>query len=339
MRKLMLTLIIAILAAPLLFWIALATVLVAVDRTEFVYVTQFGRHVATYDGGRDDEAGLHWRWPWPIQSVQRLDRRLQSFDLPGAELLTHDPRRGTIDRTLTMVAYVCWRISDADGVDWFIRRVGTPEQARTILGQRVSSQLGAVIGRMEMDDLINTESGKVDNSMRTLRTRLLDELKDGARREYGIDLVDIRLRRHSYPEAVRQAIFSRIISERNKKVADYQSEGAQLADNIKSEARRDAAITVSEARARAQELKGQADADADRIRNAAQGKDPEFYAFLKKLEEYQRILGDNKTVLLLSSHRDLFDLLFSPPKPAGANGVPRPAGAPVTARPASGGGK
>src|SRR6516164_377538 len=122
MRKLMLTLIIAILAAPLLFWIALATILVAVDRTEFVYVTQFGKHVATYDGAIDSDAGLHWRWPWPVQSVLTLDRRLQSFDLPGTELLTNDPKRKTIDRTLTIVGYVCWRISEEDGgVDWFVR--------------------------------------------------------------------------------------------------------------------------------------------------------------------------------------------------------------------------
>ena len=84
-----------------------------VDRTEFVYLTQFGRHVATYDGADDDQAGLHFRLPWPIQSVQRLDRRLQYFDLPGAELLTRDAKRNTIDKTLTIDAYVCWRIADA----------------------------------------------------------------------------------------------------------------------------------------------------------------------------------------------------------------------------------
>src|SRR5437870_13508867 len=62
-----------------------------VDRTEFVYVTQFGEHVATYDGVAD--GGLHWKWPWPVQSIQRLDRRLQYFDLPETEVLTHAPRR------------------------------------------------------------------------------------------------------------------------------------------------------------------------------------------------------------------------------------------------------
>src|SRR5712692_9498107 len=98
-----------------------------VDRADYVYVTQFGKPLITYDG--ENDAGLHWKLPWPIQSVQRLDHRLQVFDLAGAELLTHDPRGNTIDKTLTMSAYVCWRIADKDGVGLFIRSVGTPERA------------------------------------------------------------------------------------------------------------------------------------------------------------------------------------------------------------------
>src|SRR5437588_2641571 len=78
-----------------------------VDRTEFVYLTQFGRHVATYDGADDDQAGLHFRWPWPVESALGVDRRLQYFDLPGTELLTRDVKRNTIDKTLTVDAYVC----------------------------------------------------------------------------------------------------------------------------------------------------------------------------------------------------------------------------------------
>jgi membrane protease subunit HflC len=316
MNKLLYWLTGILIALPILIWPALSTLFFTVDRTEFVYLTQLGRHVATFDGAKDEEAGLHWRWPWPIQTVQRLDRRLQYFDLPAAELLTHDAKGKTIDRTLTMEAYVCWRIDDGEGVDRFIRTVGLPERARTILGQRLSSLLGALVGQMEMDDLISTEPGRTQAKARALRQGLLDSLRGPAQGEYGIQLVDVRLKRHQYPQAVKPEIHSRIISERNKKVADYQSEGAQLAENIRSEAARDARNIRTEAHAREQELKSRADAEADKIRNAAHSQDVEFYAFLKKLEQYQRILGDNKTVLLLSSHRDLFDLLLNPPKPA-----------------------
>jgi membrane protease subunit HflC len=343
MRRFIYILIALVLTFPLLLRLALTTCLFAVDRTEYAYVTQLGRHIATYDGARDEDAGLHGRWPWPVQSVQTLDRRLQFFDLPETELLTHDPRGKTIDRTLTIVAYLCWRITDEnEGVDKFVRRVGDADKAKAILGQRINSQLGAAVGRMELDDLISVVPGKVAATMDDLRSRLLEDLRGRVREDYGIDLVDMRLRRFNYPSAVRSAIFARIKSERDKKVADYQSEGAQLAANIRSEADRDARNIVTEARAWEQKRKGQADADADRIRSAAHSKDVEFYAFLKKLDEYQRFLGDNKTVLLLSANREWFDLLFHPPRPStgNGNGTGKPITGPVPPKtPGTGGGR
>ena len=96
----------AIVAFCLVFLDVAATSFVAVDASEYAYVTQFGRPVTVYDGAT--AAGLHWKLPWPIQSAIRLDRRLQIFDLPTPELLTHDAAGKTIDRTLSVSAYVCW---------------------------------------------------------------------------------------------------------------------------------------------------------------------------------------------------------------------------------------
>jgi membrane protease subunit HflC len=291
--------------------------LYTVDRTEFVYLTQFGRHVATFDGADDADAGLHVKWPWPVQAVQRVDRRLQYFDLPGAELSTRDVQRNTIDKMLTIDAYVCWRIADADGVDRFLRAVGTAEGARAILVQRIGSDLGAAIGDMELSDLVSVEPRKVDQKRAELRRRLLEEgsrpLRETARSDYGIEIVDVRLRRSNHPVAVRQAIFERIVSERDKRAAEYQSEGERLAANIRSDGERQVSELKARAEAEAIRQRGLADAEADRIRNDAQGRDPEFYTFLRKLEDYQRILGDNKTLLLLSTHREMFDALFQPP--------------------------
>ena len=256
------------------------------------------------------------------------------MELPGTELLTRDSERKTIDKTITVDAYVCWRIADKEGVDRFIRTLGTPDKARTVLSGFINGKLGAAITHMKLDDLISTKPGWVDQKREELRRRLLDGpsgdgdgLQERALSDYGIELVDVRLRRSNHPPAVREAIFDRIRSERNNKVAEYQSEGARQAEDIKSAAERKVRETLADARAEEQRVKGEADADADRIRNQAFAKDTQFYSFLKKLEEYKRILGDNKTMLLLSAHRELFDLLFQPPKPgATARLVPVPAG-------------
>src|SRR5438067_6245100 len=112
-----------IVATVLLALLLLGSAAFSVDRSEYVYVTQFGKPVVTYDGV--SEGGLHFKLPWPIQAVQRLDHRLRVFDLPGAELLTRDPTQRTIDKPLTTTAYVCWRIPSKEAVDQFIRAIGT----------------------------------------------------------------------------------------------------------------------------------------------------------------------------------------------------------------------
>lgn len=300
--------------------------LFTVDATEFVYLTQFGRHVATFDGGAaESDAGLHLRWPWPIQSIQRFDRRLQTFDLDSAELLTHDAEGQTIDKTLIVDAYVCWRIADREGVDRFYRTLGNLEYARSVLGKRINSQLGAAIGQMGMDDLISTQvldngQHKVEAKMEFLRQNLLAMLRPSFRQDYGIDLVDLRLRRFNHPAGeVRRAIFERIASERNKKAEGYLSDGDKQAKDIRSKAEKAEKDMLNEAEAKAKTLRGQAEAEADLIRNQAHAKDPEFYVFLKRLEFYQSMLGDSKALLLLSTHRPLFDQLFAPPR---LNGMP-----------------
>lgn len=297
--------------------------LFTVDASEYAYVTVLGRHVATHDGASAEGPGLHVGWPWPLRSVQRLDRRLQFFDLPAREILTYDPKGKTIDKTLTVEAFVLWRIQDGDAVDLFIRRLGTAEQARNILGQRISSQLVAAISQLSLDDLVNLDPDpenrpgltRVDYRVGKLQEKLLRELHEPILQEYGIDLIEVRLRRFNHPERVRDSIFRRIKSEREKIVAQIQSEGKLEAEKIEIAADEKSRKLLAKARYDEEKLKGQADTEAMLIRNQAHSQDPEFYGFLKKMEKLQSILGDNRTVLLLSTHRPLFDLLFQAPKP------------------------
>ena len=136
-----------------------------------------------------------------------------------------------------------------------------------------------------------------------------------ARSDYGIELVDIRLKSHNHPASARDSIFNRIRSERGKKVADYQSQGDQLKRNIESDAVLQKEKLLADARAEAERRRREADTQADMIRNQAHAKDRDFYTFLQKLEAYQKILGETKDLLLLSARHELFDLLLKPPTP------------------------
>src|SRR5262249_16735145 len=139
-------------------------------------------------------------------------------------------------------AYVCWRIHDRDGVDAFVRSVGTAEGAKEILTQMLSSELGAAIGALEVGDLISTDAGedgklRVDLRPARFRDDLVRQLAP-LREKYGIEVVDVRLRRTNHPASVRQSIYERIISERNEKAARYEQEGKREAANIESASKR-----------------------------------------------------------------------------------------------------
>jgi modulator of FtsH protease HflC len=315
MRKLLLIvglLLVALVAVRMCFF--------TVDPTEFVYVTELGRPVATYDGGdNENDAGLHARWPWPVQSVTRLDRRLQFFDLPAVELLTPDPKGEAVDIRVTVEAYACWRIKDRDAVDLFLRRIGTPDRARTILGQRITDRLGAAVAGTPVTQLLSTDPGKVEAKMEEMRRQLTEDLQPHAEK-YGIELVDVRLRRFNYSDSVREKIFERIRSERTLMAERHRSEGKREAQDIRSKADAEARDILAKARYEEETTKGTAETEAVRIRNAAHAQDPELFALLKRMEKLSSVLGDGKSVLLLSTHRAVFDALFQQPKMNNGNG-------------------
>lgn len=282
---------------------ALVRSMVIVDQTEAVYVTEFGRSVKLID-----EPGLHWKWPY--QSRRSFDKRLQLDAPPPREMLTRDKKN------LEVAWYVSWRIQD---VEKFLRSVRTLPDASARLEDMAASVLAAELGGHELVGLVRVDqSSALDAMMKQVTGRIADQ----AAKEYGLKVVDVRLRRLNYPEEVRSAVFEQIRSERKKVAAKTRAEGESKARTIRSAADLERAKTVAEAEADAARIVGEGEAEATRIANAAHAADPAFYQFLKTLETYRSAL-DSKTTLVLSAESDFLKLLTrGVPEPAASTGSP-----------------
>ncbi|SIO25845.1 protease FtsH subunit HflC [Singulisphaera sp. GP187] len=273
----------------LIVLVAFARSVLIVDQTEAVYVTEFGRSVRLID-----TPGLHWKWPY--QSRRGFDKRLQLDSPPPREMLTKDKKN------LEIAWYVSWRITD---VEKFLRSVRTLPDASARVEDMAASVLAAELGGHDLAGLVRVDrSSALDAMMADVTARVADQ----AGKEYGLQVVDVRLRRLNYPEEVRSAVFEQIRSERKKVAAKTRAEGESKARTIRSAADLERAKTVAEAEAEAARVVGEGEAESTRIANAAHAADPAFYQFLKTLETYRAAL-DQKTTLVLAADSDFLRLL------------------------------
>jgi membrane protease subunit HflC len=297
--------------------LALARSVVIVDQTEAVYITEFGRSVRLIE-----KPGLSWKWPH--QSRRGFDKRLQLDTPPPREMLTRDKKN------LEVAWYASWRIGD---VEKFLRSIRTLPDASARLEDMAASVLAAELGGHDLTGLVRVDrDSALDAMMKDVTARIADQ----AAREYGLTVVDVRLRRLNYPEEVRSAVFEQIRSERKRVAAATRAEGESRARTIRSAADRKRAETVAEAEADAARLLGEGEAEATRISNDAHAADPAFYQFLKTLETYRAAL-DTKTTLVLSADSAFLRLLTQGvPEPSPAH-PPREERAASTIAPVSGG--
>ena len=322
-----------------------STTIVFVDETEFVLVERFGRIVSVFD--RPEQRGLQFKWPWPIESVRRFDRRLQLLSPPGREAFTHDRKNVTVE------AYVLWKVSDGNTQDLaahpvvrFFRSLGSIDVAEARLSSRLQSILTEQIGRSELSELLgaaNSEAaptdspGPLEKVSAAIRRELMQRAdeQDSLTDRQGIEIVDVRIRRLNLPAGNMRAVFERMRSERQKIAERYRSAG--LAENrmIRSQADRQAGELLARANAEAERIRGEGDADAIRILNEAHARDPEFAATLQTLEAYKQIFNE-RTTLILSASNSLLKLLVDgipSPAPKVEPPQPRPTPSPVEALP------
>ncbi len=263
----------------------------AVDETEFVLVTQFGRPVRLIT-----QAGFNAKLPF--QQRRSFDKRLQVYNSVASEFLTKDKKNLVLDN------YVVWRITDPKA---FLQTMNDMLGAEMRLHDITWAALAAEIGNANLSQLVSTEPGQIqiESLMRNVTEQVRREV---AQQNFGIDVVDVRIKRLNLPEQNKEAVFARMRAERERIAKQYRAEGEEAALRIKSEADREKERILSEAYRDAERIKGDGDAQATRIYGAAYSRDPEFYQLVRTLQAYRKMI-DDKTTAVLSSDSELLRLL------------------------------
>lgn len=274
---------IAFIVLIVLVWIGYGLFTFVVDETQKAVVVQFGEIMRVVE-----EPGLHFKTPF-VQEVIYLEDRLLTVDIKPTEGLTVDKQRITID------SYTLWRIGDPR---LFVE---------TLRGNRASAErrLDDIIYSLLRDALGQISFGDV------LRREFLLEVEQQAQQQvedFGITIVSVRVKRADLPEANQQAVYQRMMSERQQIAERYRAEGDQEAKKISSEADKQVQIVLATADKRSEELKGEGDARAIEIYAEAYNQDAEFFLFWRTLESYKKSLAQNGT-LVLSTSSDYLKLL------------------------------
>jgi len=274
----------------MVFFILIAIIILStvftVDETRQVVILQFGEPVRIIK-----KPGLNFKLPAPIQVAQSFDDRLLEYDVPPEEILSKDKKSLIVDN------YVRWRIIDPL---LFLQTVQTEPIAKTRIDDIVYSELRRELGTHNMSEII-TENRELIMEKVTRESAI-------ATKPYGIEVVDVRLKRVDLPQNNEQSIYRRMQAERIRQANKFRSEGEEESQKIKASTDKDKTIILADAYKEAEEVKGEGEAKAVDIYASAFSKDPDFYEFYRTLETYKIIL-DKKTTLVLPTNSKLFDIL------------------------------
>lgn len=257
-----------------------------VDETRKAAVLRFGEIVRIVE-----EPGLYFKIPI-VQRVTYLEDRVLNYDIQPRDVLTSDQKRLVIDN------YAIWRIGDPQA---FIESTGGRlSSAQSRIDDIVYSDLRNILAKNTLDEIVSEKRLEFLQQVTELsRVKLL---------EFGIVLIDVRIKRADLPVAIEQAVFSRMRSERERIAAQLRAEGEEQSRQIRSAADKDAAIILADARKDAEQVRGEGDATALEIYAKAYNQDPEFYRFWRTLESYKLALADD-TRIILTTDSDYLEFL------------------------------
>jgi membrane protease subunit HflC len=269
---------------------AIWTCFFTVRESESVIVTLFGKPVRALDA-----AGLALKWPW--EGVLRFDKRVRLYDATPSEFLTQDKKN------IVVQSFVAWKIAQPREFLLAVRdTLGAEMRLRDVLWSELSSKLGVT----PLAALLSTKAEEM--KLDKLSEEIRDKCRATALARYGIEVVDVRIKRLSFPAQNRDAVFERMRAERQREAKQFRAEGQEEAMKIRAEADKQKTTILAEANRKAETLKGEGDAKAIEIYNSAIALDPSFYKFLRTLDAYRSTLKEN-TTLVLGSESDFLKLL------------------------------
>lgn len=244
------------------------------------------------------EPGLKFKIPF-IQEVRILDRRVLDLDPPVEQVILADQKRLDVD------AFARYRIHDPLR---FYQTAGTEAVAETRMNATVNSALRRVLGNVTVLAVLSDERAKIMNDIKL-------QVNAEAQR-FGIEIVDVRIRRADLPEETSQSIFSRMRSEREREAAEARAQGQEQAQQIRARAERERTVIVAEAQRDAQILRGEGDNTALKLIVEATATDPDFYGFYRSLEAYRKSFNKDDTTMVLSPTGEFFRYFGSPAQQA-----------------------
>lgn len=275
-------------ALAVLLLILAANSLFVVRETERAVMLRFGELV-----NADIPPGLHVKIPW-VNTVRKFDARIQTEESVPARFLTLEQKALEVD------SFAKWRIVDVG--QFYVATRGNLSTAGSLLAQRVNDGLRDQIGERNLQEVV---AGERDQLM----LDLTDSLNESTAADFGIEVIDVRVKRIDLPDEVRQSVYDRMTTERNREAQELRSRGEELAIGIRADADRQAIIFEAEAYRDAERIRGEGDALATAVYAEAYNKDPEFYAFTRSLNAYRETFKNKGDVLLLDPDSEYFRYL------------------------------
>lgn len=249
-----------------------------------------------------EKPGLYVRWPWPIETIKTYDARLRTTDTPEAESKTRD------GKNLIVSAYAIWRIHNP--YQYYVRVAEDAEairQLRTRLGQVRSS----AIGQHDLSYFVSLDNEQVQNNWQELEQQMLADAAPGVLRDYGIELLEVNIRRISLPEQVTRTVFQAMAKNAERLAARYREEGKSLAEAIRARADAERRQILAFADVKAQEIRSQGLQQQQRLLSQIRPEDQAFYEFLRQMDAL-RIGLQQKTTIFLDSTSPLHEAMIKP---------------------------